>query len=320
MLSACANRNVQYYTSNGFIQGTSYHIIYKNNSSLSDLIDMELHKFDTSLSAYIAESTISKINNNQIESTTDTMFLKCLSRALQISELTHGAMDITVSQIVNAWGFGFNHEGKTDKHTIDSLLEFCNYRKIHIDGNRVIKDDKRLQLNANCIAQGQSVDVIAELFEQMGIFDYMVEIGGEVRANGLNAKGVLWRIGIDKPIEDSTAQSRELQEIVSLNNMSLSTSGNYRKFHVENGIKYSHTINPATGFPVQNGLLSASILGPDCITTDALATACMVMGTEAAAAMCDTLPDIEYYLIYSDTTGSLQTLVSDGFSKIILDR
>jgi len=241
-----------------------------------------------------------------------------MRRALEISEITRGAMDITVSPLVNAWGFGFSKKEHVNQQLIDSLKQFCGYHKIHIEGNRIEKDDPRVQLNANCIAQGQSVDIIAEMFEQMGITDYMVEIGGEVRANGLNSKGMAWRIGIDKPIDDSTAQNRELQGIVALNNKSLSTSGNYRKFYVEDGMKYSHTINPETGYPVQNNLLSASIVGPDCITTDALATACMVLGAEAAAAMCDTLPDIEYYFISSDSTGEFKALISKGFEAMIL--
>lgn len=318
-LVACTPQSA-YYTSNGFIQGTTYHIIYKYETSLDDQILLELHRFDTALSAYIPESTISKVNNNQITATNDSLFLACIKRSLEISELTHGAMDITVSPLVNAWGFGFSKREHVTQHMIDSLREFCNYRLIHIDGNNITKDDARLQLNANCIAQGQSCDVIAEMFEQMGISDYMVEIGGEVRANGINSKGVLWRIGIDKPIDDSTAQNRELQEIVALNNRSLSTSGNYRKFYVEDGMKYSHTINPSTGYPVQNGLLSASIVGPDCITTDALATACMVLGTESASQMCDTLPDIDYYFIYADSAGEMQTRVSKGFEAMILKK
>lgn len=318
LFAACTVRPDCYYSNDGFIQGTTYHIVYKYKTDLGDEIARQLHRFDTSLSAYMPESTISQVNNNLITETDDTLFLNCMRRAFQISELTGGAMDITVSPLVNAWGFGFSKKEHVSQQLIDSLKEFCGYRKIRIDGNQIIKYDPRIQLNANCLAQGQSVDFIAEMFERLGVRDYMVEIGGEVRANGLSAKGKVWRIGIDKPIDDSTAQNRELQDIVELSGLSLSTSGNYRKFYIENGMKYSHTIDPATGYPVQSGLLSASIVGPDCITTDALATACMVLGTERAAAMCDTLPGIEYYLIYSDFDGEMKTLVSKGFEAMIL--
>lgn len=318
-LAACSVRSDSYFVSDGFIQGTTYHIIYKYKTSLSRQIDKQLHRFDTSLSAYMAESTISRVNNNQITETDDTLFLNCVRRAFQISELTGGAMDITVSPIVNAWGFGFGNKERVSQQLIDSLKQFCGYQKIRIDGNRIIKSDPRIQLNANCLAQGQSVDFIAEMFERMGINDYMVEIGGEVRAKGINAKGKTWRIGVDKPIDDTTATlNREFQEIVALENKSLSTSGNYHKFFIENGVKYSHTISPFTGYPVQSNLLSASIAGPDCITTDALATACMVVGVEAAAAMCDTLPEIDYYFIYSDSTGEFKTVISKGFEAMIL--
>ena len=319
LVAACSTQKSSYFVSDGFIQGTTYHIIYKYKTSLGRLIDNQLHRFDTSLSAYIPESTISRVNNNQITETNDTLFLNCVRRALEISEITGGAMDITVSPLVNAWGFGFSKKEHINQQLIDSLKQFCGYRKLKIEGNRIIKSDPRIQLNANCLAQGQSVDFIAEMFESMGISDYMVEIGGEVRASGLNSHGQTWRIGVDRPIDDTTASlNRELQEIVALENRSLSTSGNYHKFFVENGVKYSHTINPATGYPVQSNLLSASIAGPDCITTDALATACMVLGTEAAAAMCDTLPGIDYYLIYSDSAGEFKTLISKGFEAIIL--
>lgn len=318
-LAACSVRPDSYFVSDGFIQGTTYHIIYKYKTSLSRQIDKQLHRFDTSLSAYMAESTISRVNNNQITETDDTLFLNCVRRAFQISELTGGAMDITVSPIVNAWGFGFGNKERVSQQLIDSLKQFCGYQKIRIDGNRIIKSDPRIQLNANCLAQGQSVDFIAEMFERMGINDYMVEIGGEVRAKGINAKGKTWRIGVDKPIDDTTATlNREFQEIVALENKSLSTSGNYHKFFIENGVKYSHTISPFTGYPVQSNLLSASIAGPDCITTDALATACMVLGTERAAQMCDTLPGIDYYFIYSDSTGEFKTVISKGFEAMIL--
>lgn len=318
-VAACSVQTDRYFTSDGFIQGTTYHIVYKHNADLGAQIARELHRFDTALSAYIPESTISRVNNNQITETNDTLFLNCMRRAFEISELTRGAMDITVSPLVNAWGFGFSKKEHVNQQLIDSLKQFCGYQKIHINGNQIVKDDPRVQLNANCIAQGQSVDVIAEMFELMGIRDYMVEIGGEVRANGLNSKGMLWRIGIDKPIDDTTATgNHEFQDIVSLDNLSLSTSGNYHKFYVEDGVRYSHTINPATGYPARNSLLSASIAGPDCITTDALATACMVVGVEAAAAMCDTLPGIDYYFIYSDSTGEFKTVISKGFEAMIL--
>ncbi|MBO7432294.1 MAG: FAD:protein FMN transferase [Salinivirgaceae bacterium] len=317
--AACSSPIASYYTSDGFIQGTSYHIVYKSKTDLSATILYQLHRFDTSLSAYIPESTISRVNNNLITETDDTLFLNCVRRALEISEITGGAMDITVSPLVNAWGFGFSKKERVSQQLIDSLKQFCGYQKLKIEGNCIVKSDPRVQLNANCLAQGQSVDFIAEMFEHMGISDYMVEIGGEVRASGLNSSGNVWRIGIDRPIDDTTATlNRELQGIVALENKSLSTSGNYHKFFVENGVKYSHTINPATGYPVQSNLLSASIAGPDCITTDALATACMVVGVEAAAAMCDTLPEIDYYFIYSDSTGEFKTVISKGFEAMIL--
>lgn len=317
-LVSCNTSRFAYFASDGFIQGTTYHIVYEYNAALSSEINYQLHKFDTSLSAYIPQSTISKVNNNQIVTTTDTLFLRCLCRSLEISELTKGAFDITVSPIVNVWGFGFSKRQAVSQQMIDSLKQFIGYKKIRISGDSVIKDIPQLQLNANAIAQGLSCDYIAELFQRKGIDNYMVEIGGEVIARGVNSRGMPWRIGIDKPIDDSTASHRELQEIVALNGRSLCTSGNYRKFYVEDGVKYSHTINPKTGYPAKNKLLSASIMGTDCMSADAIATSCMVLGEEAAVELCDSLPEIEYYFIYTDDDGELQTKMSAGFADALI--
>lgn len=316
---SCQQKNKNYYINDGFIQGTTYHIVYEYDENLGEQIFAELNRFDTSLSVYIDESTISKVNRNLIDSTADTLFLSCLRRSLEISRITGGAMDITVSPLVNVWGFGFDKREHVTQQMIDSLKEFCGYDKIAVVGNKIIKKDSRVQLNANAIAQGQSTDVICEMFERLAISNYMVEVGGEVRAKGLNPKGNNWRIGIDKPIDDSVAQSRELQDIVMLDNQGLATSGNYRKFYIENGMKYSHTIDPATGYPAQNGMLSASVIAPDCITADALATACMVVGVEKATDMLDTIPNVGYYLIYSDTLGEMQIKISDNFKSIIIN-
>jgi len=219
--------------------------------------------------------------------------------------------------LVNAWGFGFEQEKKIGTATIDSLMQLVGYHKVKLIDKKLVKENPKSKIDVNAIAQGFSVDVIASFLEKKKIKNYMVEIGGELKAKGINDKGVFWRIGIDKPIEGSTEENRELQEIVSLNNMSLSTSGNYRKFYEKDGIKYSHTIDPKTGYPAKSNLLSASVAAPDCMTADALATAFMVMGTEKSIELVNQLKTIEVYFIYTDSTNQYKVYASEGFKMMI---
>jgi thiamine biosynthesis lipoprotein len=191
------------------------------------------------------------------------------------------------------------------------------FQKIKLANRKLIKENKDIKVDVNAIAQGYSVDVIVNWLEHKNIENYLVEIGGEVCAKGINGKGIVWKIGIDKPIEDQSASNRELQAIASLNNKSLATSGNYRKFYEKDGIKYSHTINPKTGYPARNTLLSASVLATDCMTADAFATAFMVLGVEKSIELANKLDYLEVYFIYTDSTQNYSVYASDGFTKII---
>jgi thiamine biosynthesis lipoprotein len=191
-------------------------------------------------------------------------------------------------------------------------------KNVRLENHQIIKAMPGIQLDVNAIAQGFSVDLVCDFFDREGVKNYLVEIGGEVRAKGINATGKNWRIGIDKPVDGNMVAGQELEAIVEISNKAISTSGNYRKFYVEKGVKYAHTINPKTGRPTKNTLLSATVVGDDCITTDALATSFMVHGVEGSKELLKKLPGIEVFFIYSGEKGEYLTFYTEGMKKMIL--
>ena len=244
------------------------------------------------------------------------------------AELTDGAYDITCAPLVNLWGFGFEDGDSvvTQQH-IDSVKQFVGYQKIHLADGRIVKDDPRVMLNCSSIADGTVCDMVADRFDRLGIQNYMVEFGGEIVAKGINPRGEHWRLGINRPVDDSTGLNQQLETIIHLypsgidpakvsNNgrRGMATSGNYRNFYVKDGKKYAHTIDPREGRPVQRDVLSATIIAPTGGLADACATACMVLGTEGAKLLKEKLPMIDYFLICGDSTGYV-TVESAGFGK-----
>ena len=196
------------------------------------------------------------------------------------------------------------------------LMNLVGYKKVSIKDGKVVKENPAMILDANAIAQGYSVDVVSEYLVSLGINNFLVEIGGEVRVKGTKA-GELWRIGIDEPSDENTGAGDLLEDIIAITDRSVSTSGNYRKFYYENGVKYAHTIDPRTGSPVRHNLLSATILADDCITADAFATACMVLGKDGAIELIKKYSYLEGYLIYSDEKGNYKTWMTDNFAKLV---
>lgn len=318
IFSSC-NTQVEYIKNEGFIFGTSYHLTYQSSDDFESKIKEKLLQYNSSLSTYDSNSVISRVNRNDNAVLLDSFFINCFNRSVEVSTITDGAFDMTVAPVVNAWGFGFDESQQANEFLIDSLMQFVGYENIKLVNGEIIKNNKEIMLDASAIAKGYGVDVVAELFEKKGVENYMVEIGGEVRAKGKNAKGILWRIGIDKPIDDVTASHRELQAIVSLDNKSLATSGNYRQFYEKDGVKYSHTINPKTGYPSQNSLLSASVLANDCMTADAFATAFMVLGVDRSIELANNLNYLDVYFIYTDSLNNYKIYSSDGFDKVIAE-
>lgn len=305
-----------YKSITGLVFGTVYNITYQYDGDLKPEIEAELKRFDYSLSPFNDSSVISRVNRNE-ELVTDSFFRKCFNRSMEISRETSGAFDITVAPLANAWGFGFKKGAFPDSVMIDSLLQITGYEKVKLEDGKVIKQNPRVMLSCSAVAKGYAVDVVAQLLDRKGIANYMVDIGGEVVVKGKNPKNNLWRIGINKPIEDSLSTRKDLQTILELTDLGLATSGNYRNFYYKDGKKYAHTIDPRTGYPVQHSILSATVIAQDCMTADALATAFMVMGLDEAEKFCKSHPAINAYFIYSGENGEFQTYYTEGMKKYI---
>jgi thiamine biosynthesis lipoprotein len=289
-----------YQHNKGFIFGTVYNITYQSDNNLEKEIIRELDKVDASLSPFNEKSIISKINRNE-EAVVDNYFYDVFNLAMQISEDTNGAFDITVAPIVNAWGFGFKSGSSPTSQYIDSLKQFIGYKKVRIDKDKhVVKQDERIMLDCSAIAKGYGSDVVARLFNAKGIKNYMIEIGGEIVASGLSDKRLPWKIGITKPSEDSLGTSNELQTILNITDCAMATSGNYRNFYYKNGKRYAHTIDPRTGYPIQHNILSATVIAKSCAQADAYATSFMVLGLDEAKKILERHPQLLAYLIYTN--------------------
>lgn len=289
-----------YQHNKGFIFGTVYNITYQSDKNLEKEIIRELDQVDASLSPFNEKSIISKINRNE-EAVVDNYFYDVFNLAMQISEDTNGAFDITVAPIVNAWGFGFKSGNSPTNQYIDSLKQLVGYKKVKISKDKhVIKQDERIMLDCSAIAKGYGSDVVARLFNAKGIKNYMIEIGGEIVASGLSEKRLPWKIGITKPSEDSLGTSNELQTILNITDCAMATSGNYRNFYYKNGKRYAHTIDPRTGYPIQHNILSATVIAKSCAQADAYATSFMVLGLEEAKKILERHPQLLAYLIYTN--------------------
>lgn len=314
LLPSCNQKgNYTYFQNSGEIFHTSYHIKYAYERSLENEIMAELERFEQSLNPFRENTVITKINNN-IPVKPDSLFMEVFDKAMEVSRMSEGKFDITVSPLINAWGFGFKNMDSITPEIIDSLKEFVGYDKIRIDSEgNVIKSDPRVQLNTSAISKGYSCDLVARLFDSYGIENYMVEIGGEVVAKGVNDKGVCWRIGLDKPVDDNTGMQHELQTILSLCDKSLATSGNYRNYYLKNGKKYAHTIDPQTGYPSEQNILGATVIAEDCMTADAYATAFMASGLEKSKEIAQKIPGLHYYFIYVKPDSTLDVAYSKGF-------
>ena len=303
----------------GFTQGTTYHIAYYDDKQrdFQDDIEMILKNFDNSVSTYNPNSIITKVNKN-IPVKLDKYFITCFKKAKEVWKNTDGAFDPTVYPLVNAYGFGPEKKLKLEKPVIDSILQFVGFNLIKLEGNKILKKDKRVGLDFNAFAQGYSVDVVSDFLNSKGINAYIVEIGGEVYAHGKKPDGSFWNIGIEKPIENKISEN-PLKATVNLYNMAIATSGNYRRYTEIDGVKYTHHIDPKTGYPTKNNLLSASLFAKDCITTDANATGILVLGLEKAKIFLKNHPEIQAYLIYSDENGIYKIYETEGIKDFITE-
>ncbi|MFS4416314.1 FAD:protein FMN transferase [Maribacter sp. 2307ULW6-5] len=302
--------------------GTSYSILYQADRELDfqDEIDSVFRVVNQSLSTYLPESDISRINRGETGVTVDAMFKEVLSRSKDIHKATNGFFDPTVGTLVNAWGFG-PEEGEVlmDAATVDSLMQYVGLDKVHLGENGVLSFSKEgMYLDFNAIAKGYAIDRLAVMLNGKGLEHYLVEVGGEIVAKGHNAvKGKPWSVGIDDP-EDTAG--RGLKLLIGLEDRALASSGNYRKFRIdgETGEKYVHTIDPKTGLAKNSTTLAVTVLADDCATADAFATAFMAMDREAVKRLVDKRSDLEVYIIYLDANGETQQYFTDGFKDLVL--
>lgn len=319
VFTACTNQK-QYFEESGSVFHTLYHIKYEAPELLTEKIDAEFQKFNLSLNPFNPNSIIAKVNRNEpVEA--DDWFIEVFNKATEVSNNSEGLFDITCAPLINLWGFGFSKMDSVTPLMIDSIKQFVGYQKVKLNGRQVVKDDPRILLNCSAIAKGYASDIIARLLEREGVKNYMVEIGGEVTMKGVNQNGDCWLIGINKPEDDSTGIKNEIDEVVQLcKKGGVATSGNYRNYYVKDGKKYAHTIDPRTGYPSEQNILSATIVADDCITADAYATAFMAMGLEKIRQAAKNIPGIEYYVIYSDENGKHQIEYSKGMLQYLPDR
>ena len=311
------NPKTQYFHNEGRVFGTYYNIRYEATNDLEDSIQAAFNAFDNSLSLFNPHSILSAVNENR-DTTTNALFETMWAEAEKVYSLSGGAFDVTVAPLVKAFGFGRKSDqfSAISSQTIDSLRAFVGFDKVQLIGHHIIKSDPRIQIDGGAVAKGQACDLIASLLRSQGCENYLVDIGGEVVAHGLNAKGEPWHVGITKPNLNNEGAQDELQDILAVTDICMATSGNYRNYYYEGTERRSHTIDPRTGYPVQHSVLSATVVSSSCMRADALATACMVLGAEQAIDMINRAEDAACYLIVAKND-SLTVISSQNWAEFI---
>ncbi len=327
----------------GETQGTTYMVKYHGADSIPQAaIDSVLEAVDVEFNLWRPASRINAINafdrsDSLFQFVDGTgLWSSIWAQTLDLHAASQGAFDPTVQPLVELWGFGLSKRSEVTDEDVQALMPHVGLSFERIDLNEVTeakqyrfttvrKRDPQTRIDFNGIAQGMTVDLLAELLQSRGASDFMVEVGGEVRCGGKRSDGNPWRIAIDRPIESEDGlDQRELQAIVGITDAAICTSGNYRKFYEEDGVKRSHTISPFNGYPVQHGLLSATVHAVNASTADALATACMVWGPEEGQRFIETYREanpferVEAYFISDGGTGEWETWQSAGWDDLVI--
>ena len=321
-LFSCTESNNKILVKNtGIVQGTFYHIQYlsEDGKNYINQIDSIFHEIDSSLSIYKGYSLISKINNQESVKT-DVLFNEVYNASREIYIESEGYFDCSIYPLVKHWGFyeDFTSESLIiDSTRLTKILDYVGFDKVDLINDSLILP-KGMRLDFNSIAQGYSVELIARFLQKQSVSNYLIEVGGEILAKGRNADQDIWRVGVDKPVENIN-HNRRFQFILDLEDKALATSGNYRNFYEKDGIKYAHTINPFTGFPANNRLLSVTVIHDNCMLADAYATACMAMGVKKSKKFALEHPEIEIYLVYFDVDGNWKTYISPNLQKRLIN-
>ena len=303
----------------GLAQGSYYAVTYYDaeNRNFQPEIDSIFHAVDMSVNLWVDSSIISKVNRNE-DVTLDSIFLDNFRIAMETARLSDGYFDPTISPIVAAWGFSYKSDDSITPQLIDSLKQLVDYRKIRIENGKVVKENPDMKLDFNAIAQGYTSDLIAAFLESRGIKNYLVDTGGEIMARGSKPNGQPWIVGIEKPAENWDSE-QVVQTRITLRDKGLVTSGSTRKYTERNGRRYSHCIDPKTGYPVEHNVLSATVLAENSVWADALASICMVMGMEKSLPLIESMDGVEVYYIFVNDQNELETFATEGFQKLIID-
>ena len=305
-LAMCACNGPQpqnYVTSDGVMLGTFMKVTAQTSRPVVEIYDSMMMldvRAKASMSIFDEQSRLNRLNQNHTDQV-DEHIAYCLDLARRVTQVSGGFYDVTVAPLVEAYGFAAkNREAKVN---VDSLMEFVGVDKVYIQGDRLVKSDPRVRIDFNSIAKGYVVDLAAEKLQQMGMTNYLVDIGGEVRCQGVNPKGGAWRVGIETPIDGSEQVGANIQQVISLTDCAMATSGNYRRFYVdENGAKVAHTIDPRTGLSAVTDLLSATVIAPTCAEADAYGTMFMAMGVQRAVELARSLQQ-EGIMVYFIAAG-----------------
>ncbi len=308
-------------TNTGGALGTSYSIIYLAKDSLNFQrgIDSVFYAVNASMSTYLPDSDITKINKGDSTVIVDHMFEEVFTIAKEVYAVTDGYFDPTVGVLVNAWGFGPGAAAEMDSSSVKKLLKYVGFNKVNLTADRRIqKDFSEIQLDFNAIAKGYAIDRLAAYLDSEEIENYLVEVGGEIVTKGENrSKGKKWVVGVDDP---QVELGRRLKITLTLKDQALASSGNYRKFRIDSltGKKYVHTIDPKSGFTKNSNVLAVSVIAENCATADAYATAFMAMDLDESKGILNNTTSLEGYVIYLDESGAVQEFMTPGFKEQVV--
>lgn len=301
----------------------AYMVLYSDSlgRDFNKEVNQLLVDFNQEMSTYIPDSKISTFNQTTIDSldiSQSKHFVRNVELSKEIYAKTNNWFNPAVMPLVNYWGFGYTEKKaveEIDSNLVDSLVHLVNFDQISLKNGVLYKKMKGAQLDFSAIAKGDAVDEIGRFLESKGIQNYMVEIGGEVRARGKSETGRLWYVGINTPKAEASTQ--DVEYVIELNDRSMATSGNYRNFYEVDGKKYAHTINPKTGYPEQSTLLSATVFAEDCATADAYATAFMAMGLDPALEIAKTNAEIGGLFIFANASNELEVVYTDDVKDMV---
>ena len=310
--------NKPFRTYEGVAWNTSFRITYASNAVLDDSIRSLMNLIEMSLSPFSENSQLSKINRNESDSV-DELIRRVFEKSVWVNEVSKGSFDPTLGPLINLWGFGPDMSLSMSPlpHQIDSVMAYVGIDDCRIvDGHRIVKKDSLTEFNFSAVAKGYGCDLVSQMLTRNGCRDYMVEIGGEIVVNGLSPRRGPWRVMIDAPIPSNDSIIHEGMAVIEVDSCSLATSGNYRNFRLIDGQMVGHTIDGLTGNPANSRILSVTVIAPECIIADGLATACMAMDLEHAYEMIDSLPDTEALFVTMSPDREWELHPTKGFPAV----